>query len=147
MAEGGGTRAWEAVKIELPDSVGVATLLLNRPARANSLNWPMFQELPLALRALEENPSVRVIILSAAGKRHFCAGIDLDVLSSVVGSTKDSVTGKREFGKERYSFIKTLRLMQDAISAVEKCSKPVIGAIFGPCLGGGVDLITACDIR
>ncbi|CAM6093002.1 unnamed protein product [Calypogeia fissa] len=139
---------FETVKIELPDAAGVAAVLLNRPSRANALNHEVFRELPLALRELDENPSTRVIILGATGEKHFCAGIDLELLSSISSDgIDDSETGRKEFGKERDIWRRNLKVLQDAITGVEKCRKPVIAAIHGACIGGGVDLITACDIR
>lgn len=148
MAESRGTPTWESVKIELPDATGVASVFLNRPSRANALNHALFRELPLALRELDDNPSVRVIILSAAGKRHFCAGIDLETLSSTSSEgLDDSDTGRREIGKERDIWRRYVLVLQDAFNAIERCRKPVIAAIFGSCIGAGVDLITACDLR
>lgn len=69
-------RSWESVEVQGPDSDGVATLTLNRPARFNTLYDALFKELRESIRALDFNPDVRVIILNAAGP-HFCAGIDL----------------------------------------------------------------------
>ena len=69
-------RSWESIEVQGPDSDGVATLTLNRPARFNTLYNALFKELRDAIRALDFNPDVRVIILNAAGP-HFCAGIDL----------------------------------------------------------------------
>lgn len=77
-------RVWESVKVEGPDSAGVATLTLHRPSRFNALNPSLFQEIPAAIRALDMDPAVRVVILNAAGQ-HFCSGIDLSFFTTVVG--------------------------------------------------------------
>lgn len=75
---------WESVQIKGPDSAGIATLTLNRPSRFNALNPALFQEIPAAIRALDLDPAIRVIIVNAAGP-HFCSGIDLSHLTATVG--------------------------------------------------------------
>lgn len=88
------------------------------------------------------NPDCRAIVLSAAGK-HFCAGIDLSSMMSLgqqMGDTED--VARKGIVLER-----TIKLYQDSISAVERCPKPVIMAVHQACIGAGVDLITAGDIR
>lgn len=83
---------------------------------------------------------VRVIVLKGEGN-HFCAGIDLELLMSIAQLQEVSCTGR---GSEKVrSLIKTL---QSAISAIEKCSKPVLAAIHNGCIGGGVDIASACDM-
>lgn len=139
---------YASVKIEGPDSAGVARVILNRPHRANAVNNELFRELPLALREVDDSPDTRVIILSAAGEKHFCSGLDLDVMaksSSLVHT--DEETGRREFGKGRNVWWRYILDIQDSFTAIEKCRKPVIAAIHGPCVGAGIDLISACDLR
>lgn len=117
-------------------------LILNRPSQLNALSLDFFDELPEALSSLDQNPDVSVIILSGAGK-HFCSGIDLASLSSI--SAQASSGGDR--GRSSEGLRRRIKSMQAAITAVEECRKPVIAAVHGACIGGGVDLVTACDVR
>jgi enoyl-CoA hydratase/carnithine racemase len=80
---------WETVRIDGPDSAGIATLTLNRPSRFNALNPSLFQEIPAAVRVLDLDPATRVIIVNAAG-RHFCSGIDLTHFSAIIGMAQYS---------------------------------------------------------
>ncbi|KAL7110040.1 hypothetical protein ACP275_05G000200 [Erythranthe tilingii] len=125
---------------ESPDS-GVFNLLINRPSRGNALSREFFTEFPAALSSLDHNPQVGVIILSGAGN-HFCSGIDLQTLNSITQDTRSSDNGRTGEKLRR-----EIKFLQGAVTAIEECRKPVIAAIHGACIGGGVDLITACDIR
>ena len=118
----------------------VAELSFNRPEKANSLNVSTWEEMRDQFEALGQNPDVRVIILSGQGK-HFCAGIDLETLMGVAMVNTSDEARKREGIRD---FIYKL---QDCISSIERCPKPVIAAIHGSCIGGGLDIITACDLR
>ncbi|KAI5402203.1 hypothetical protein KIW84_066606, partial [Lathyrus oleraceus] len=118
---------------KIPKS-GVFYLNLNRPSQRNALTHDFFSEFPKALYALDHNPDVNVIVLSGAGK-HFCSGIDLSLLNSTAGE----LSGE--------SLRRQILAMQDSITALERCRKPVIASIHGGCIGGGIDIITACDIR
>jgi len=119
----------------------VAFLSFNRPEKANSLNVEAWEEMQSAFEYLDKQKDVRVIVLSGEGK-HFCAGMDLTALMSV----QDQSQGKCEAQKKddiRQFIIK----IQDTISSLEKCRKPVLAAIHNGCIGGAVDIITAADIR
>lgn len=119
----------------------VATVALNRPDKANAMSRPMWGELRAAMQWVDATPAVRVAILSAHGK-FFTAGIDLAML----GELRDSVaTGCA--GRAREQLRREILDLQGTIDAVERCRKPVIAAIHGACIGGGVDLVTACDMR
>jgi enoyl-CoA hydratase/carnithine racemase len=85
---------WETVRIDGPDSAGIATLTLNRPSRFNALNPSLFQEIPAAVRVLDLDPATRVIIVNAAG-RHFCSGIDLTHFSAIIGMAQYSLCPQR----------------------------------------------------
>ncbi|MCE5265583.1 MAG: crotonase/enoyl-CoA hydratase family protein [Deltaproteobacteria bacterium] len=115
----------------------VAWLVLNRPEKRNSMTWEFFAELEDQFGCLDEDAEVRVVVLRAEGKM-FTAGLDLVAASSLLG---DGSTPYREWLRK-----KVLQL-QDGISAAERCRKPVIAAVHGYCIGGGVDLLSACDIR
>eukprot|EP00249_Psilotum_nudum_P001851 c14572_g1_i1 orf=168-1016(+) len=142
-----GTQLWHTLKLEGPLSTGIAHLFLHRPSHHNALDSVLFRELPLALSALDANPSVRVIILSGSGK-HFCSGIELGTLSSHLGDAPDGVEQlPSDVGRKSEKLVRSVKQMQAAISAVEECRKPVIAAVHGACIGAGVDLLTACDLR
>lgn len=118
----------------------VAQLRFNRPQRANALNQTAWDELKSVFETLDEDDSVRVIVLSGEGK-HFCSGIDLELLMSVAGLTEACE------GRKRKKLRKQILALQAPINAIEQCSKPVIAAIHGGCIGGGVDIAAACDMR
>ncbi|XP_042019739.1 delta(3,5)-Delta(2,4)-dienoyl-CoA isomerase, peroxisomal-like [Salvia splendens] len=128
------------IKRKSPNS-RVFNLVINRPSRGNALSADFFTEFPAALSSLDRNPDVAVVVLSGAGK-HFCTGIDLHLLNSI---THDA--GSAEEGRYREKLRREIKSMQQTVTAVEECRKPVIAAVHGACIGGGVDIITACDLR
>lgn len=119
----------------------VAHVVINRPDKANSLNEKAWKELKAIFEAIDKNPEARVAILSGEGNL-FCAGIDLQMLMSVKSVEEIECGGRRS--EKILDFIKEL---QSSINAIEKCSKPVLAAIHGGCIGGGVDVVAACDMR
>ncbi|KAK4486051.1 hypothetical protein RD792_008714 [Penstemon davidsonii] len=129
------------VKQKSPGS-GVYYLHLNRPTRGNALSLDFFTEFPAALSSLDRNPNAAVVILSGAGN-HFCSGIDLQVISNVQSVEKQSTDSARTGEWLR----RNIKFLQRAVTAIEEFRKPVIAAVHGACVGAGVDLITACDIR
>ncbi|KAJ9176131.1 hypothetical protein P3X46_011476 [Hevea brasiliensis] len=120
---------------------GVFHLYLNRPSHRNALSRDFFTEFPNALSSLDQNPEASVIVLCGAGD-HFCSGIDLKTLNII---TDYSSSGDR--GRANEKLRREIKFLQDAITAIERCRKPVIASIHGACIGGGVDIVTACDIR
>ena len=125
--------------IELND--GVAEIILNRPERSNAINRAMWQELRLAFAWADEANEVRVVILGGAG-RNFSAGIDLAMLAGV-GQT----VARPDPARSREVLRRVILDLQDCLSSVERCRKPVLAAIQGACIGGAVDLVTCCDMR
>jgi len=119
----------------------VASIQLNRPDKANAINATMWKELKDAFDWVDETPEVRVAVLSGQGK-HFSAGIDFQFLSAIYNEMSELSEGRRQ-EHLRQMIIE----LQDSVTAIERCRKPVIAAIHGACMGGGVDLITACDMR
>jgi enoyl-CoA hydratase len=117
----------------------VATVRLNRPDKANAMNAAMWAELQTCFEWLDDEPGVRAVILAANGP-HFCAGIDLKMFPGLKGESADPARRAEHFRRV------VLRL-QDNLSALEKCRKPVLAAIHHTCLGGGVDLTCCCDMR
>ncbi|GAB3260751.1 Clp protease/crotonase-like domain-containing protein [Chitinimonas naiadis] len=119
----------------------VAHIALNRPDRANAMNEPMWRELRDAMRWLDQEPTARVAVISGNGA-NFCSGIDLGMLMAVQGRIQDECNG-RQAEKLRQFIIE----LQDSLTAIELCRKPVIAAIHGSCVGGALDLVAACDLR
>ncbi len=115
----------------------VAWLILNRPEKRNSMTWEFFAELAGMMRAFDGDPEVRAVVIRAEGKM-FTAGLDLVAAGSLMG---DGSAPYREGLRRK------ILDAQAAISAIERCRKPVIAAVHGWCVGGGVDLLCACDIR
>ncbi len=118
----------------------IATVALNRPSSLNAMNGTMFREIGEAFRELDTVPSVRAIILSGNGK-HYTSGLDLKESGSVLGSQDGDPARIREKLRRHILFL------QDCFTALEECRVPVIAAVHGACLGAGIDLITAADIR
>ncbi|KAL9226430.1 hypothetical protein vseg_002245 [Gypsophila vaccaria] len=119
----------------------VFRLTLNRPSHRNALSDHFFDEFPKAVKYLDNNPDVGVIILCGAGD-HFCSGIDLNALTSIQSQTESSDRGRAGERSRR-----EIKRLQSAVTSLEECRKPVIASIHGACIGGGIDLVTACDIR
>lgn len=121
-------------------SVGVATVSLASPERANALSLAAFAQLRACFDALGTHPDVRCILLRSDGK-HFCSGIDTRAFASLLGEEGGCA------GRRNAAFYSSVRGLQASISSLERCRVPVVAAIHGACLGGAVDLVTAADIR
>jgi len=119
---------------------GVAHLQLNRPERLNTMAPPFFPALRDAVRALNDEGETRALVISSTGK-HFCAGMALDVFA---GDDALLVTAT---ARARLNFQESLRKLIDCFSAIDEARFPVVAAIQGGCIGGALDLATACDIR
>ncbi len=131
--------SYETFKVNIENHI--AHVIFSRPHKANALNKRAWEEMKVIFEDLNRNADVRVILLSGAGK-HFCAGIDLEMLMNVGDfASKGCESRKRE------RFINTLKYLQSCVNAIEQCRKPVLAAIHKACVGGGVDIISACDMR
>lgn len=119
----------------------IAHVKINRPEKANALNQTAWNELETLFNELDENDDVRVIVLEGGESKHFCAGIDLSLLMSV---SQNDITCE---ARRREQIRKDVLKLQAPINAIENCSKPVLAAIHGGCIGGGIDVIVACDMR
>ncbi len=118
----------------------VAHLELSRPDELNTMNEAFWREIPQAFDALDHDPSVRAVVVSSTG-RHFTAGLDLKWAGSTLADRHPDP------GRAREQFRRHVKFMQEPFNAVDRCRVPVIAAIQGGCIGGGVDFVTACDIR
>ena len=122
----------------------VATVWMNRPDKLNAMNQEFWEGLPTILAALGDDDDVRAIVIAGRGPA-FSVGIDLEMFGDVdLSGAKAAGASPAAQNTELYHLIKR---MQDSVTAVERCPKPVIAAVHGYCLGGALDLITACDIR
>ncbi len=129
---------YEHVEVEVADHVG--WLWLNRPEKMNALCEDMWADIPRAVADLGTDPEVRVVVVAGRGDC-FTVGIDLEMLARV-----NTHQGESE-AIRKMNMYRLVRELQGTMTAFEACPKPVIAAIHGYCLGAGVDLITACDIR
>jgi len=121
---------------------GVCTMRLNRPARGNAFNMAMWRDYRLAFDAINADSSVKVVILTGS-KESFSTGMDLSVFSDF-----QKLLGKEQCtGRQREGIMNFIGFLQDAVSESEACCVPVLAAVSGQCIGGAVDVITACDLR
>lgn len=120
----------------------LAEVVLNGPSRGNAMGFDFFRELPEVFRALDGDPEIRAIILSGSGG-NFSYGLDLPGMQPLFADLLGPSAGARI----RTAGLKSVRELQASITAVSDCRTPVISVISGWCIGGGVDLIAATDIR
>jgi enoyl-CoA hydratase len=130
---------FETLRVDLVE--GVATVRLNRPNKGNAMDAAMWQDIRTAFEWLDRTPEARVAILQGEGK-HFCAGIDLQMLMGLAQHIKSDCDGR-----SREALRRLILDMQDTLTSLERCRKPVLAAIHGACIGGGVDLICCADMR
>lgn len=123
--------------LEVETDRQVGWVWLNRPGKLNALSADMWADLPAAVSELAER--VRVLVIAGRG-RAFTVGIDLGLLAGLGGEAESHAARSQAFYRE-------VRRLQQSFTALERCPVPVIAAIHGYCLGAGIDLITACDIR
>ena len=117
----------------------VAHLVLNRPEALNTMGPTFWKELDAVLKQLHTSATARVLVISSTGK-HFTAGMSLDTFSSAIQMDDTSPEG-------RAAMFDSLTDIQSTFSLLESMRIPVIAAIHGGCIGGGVDMVTACCIR
>lgn len=140
-----GNKAYECFTVEVVDKVGLVTM--SRPERSNSMIPSFWNELPDIVDELSNAGNVRALVLAAEGK-NFCSGMDLEVFGSndTVGGGDDSRSaGHRSRRNER--FRSTALKLQETFTSMERARMPVLSAIQGACVGGGIDMISATDMR
>jgi enoyl-CoA hydratase len=124
--------------VDIDINEGIATLSLNRVERLNALSLEFASEIARAVQEVDSNDQVMVIIVKSGSEKAFCAGLDLQEFMSL------GLDGR---AKSSLNFPYALKDLFDCCNALEASRKPVIAAVQGACIGGGLDIISACDIR
>ena len=120
----------------------IAWIYLNRPQKLNAMGPPAWKELIPICEDIDSDNTIRVAVIASKASI-FCAGIDL------VGMMPElpELMIKEQMGGLKLKLIPKIYELQDGLSCLEKCRKPIIAAVHGKCIGAGLDMITACDIR
>ena len=129
--------SYQHIQIEADGHIG--WLWLNRPEKMNAFSPDLWEDLPRAVAELGARPEVRVIVVAGRG-RAFTVGIDLNMLGDLAPSGGSPAAAK-------LALFRRLKELQQTFTSLERSSVPVIAAVHGWCIGAGMDLITACDIR
>uniref|UniRef100_A0AC35U7D8 Delta(3,5)-Delta(2,4)-dienoyl-CoA isomerase, mitochondrial n=1 Tax=Rhabditophanes sp. KR3021 TaxID=114890 RepID=A0AC35U7D8_9BILA len=125
--------------IRLPNFV--THVQLDRPNKLNALSISLWREIGKVFEYLADDEDTRVIVLSGNGK-HFCVGIDLNDIQNGIGGDEST-----DMARKGRNIRKQILEYQALFNQIENCLKPVVVLVHGYCLGAGIDLITACDIR
>ncbi len=118
----------------------VSHVLLNRPEKRNSMNLDFWNEFPEIISKIDQEGMTHAIVISSTGP-HFCSGLDVSLFQS------DLVNIVKDEGRKGVLLMDYIQILQDAIGVIQECRIPVITAIQGGCIGGGLDLVCASDIR
>ncbi|GAB3540502.1 crotonase/enoyl-CoA hydratase family protein [Noviherbaspirillum agri] len=130
---------YETLSVSLENHI--ATVRLNRPEKANAMSATMWQEIRQAFQWVDTTPEARVAVLQGEGK-YFTAGIDLQMMMGLGPQIRNECDGRT-----REALRRVILDLQDTLTSLERCRKPVLAAIHGGCIGGGIDLITCADMR
>jgi enoyl-CoA hydratase len=129
-----------SLKVDIADGVADVTLL--GPGKGNAMGPDFWRELPVVFGDLDRDDAVRAIVLTGSGA-NFSYGLDLPAMSGDWAG----MLGGSSLARPRTDFLGRLRELQEAVTSIAACRKPVIAAVSGWCVGGGVDVIAAADIR
>ena len=127
----------ETLKVRTKDRI--AHVELTRGEALNTMTPQFWEDMIAAFEGIGEDGAVRAVVLSSTG-RHFTAGLDLKSAGSLQGESGDPA-------RRRAGFLTHVKRLQHSFTVIDQCRVPVIAAIQGGCIGGGVDLVTACDLR
>lgn len=139
-------RTTECFEVTIEDAI--AHIRLNRPEKRNSMIRAFWKELPEIVEEIDAGALARVIVISSTGP-HFTSGLDISAFGSseIAGAADDDEARAHARRVHGQTFYQNVLAMQNAFTALENCRIPVLAAIQGGCIGGGVDLVTACDMR
>jgi len=129
---------FKAFCVDIADNI--ARVAINRPDKRNAMNQDFWHELPQVFAYINECKAIRVALLSGRGE-HFSSGMDIALMMQLASSMGKDV------GQNAEQLRQKILDLQQAVNAVEHCKKPVLAAISGYCLGAGLDLVCACDMR
>lgn len=118
----------------------VAILTMNRPEKANGMSPDFWTDLPQLVRELEKMANIRALVIAGEG-RHFTGGMDLSSFNGIAKLTEG------EPARAAYALRAEILRLQDSFNALENARFPVVAAIHGACIGAGIDMTSACDIR
>jgi enoyl-CoA hydratase len=151
----GESATFESPVLSIEHDEWVATVWLDRPEARNAMGMDLWRDLPLAMETVSRDAHVRAVVIAARGP-HFSVGLDLKAMGNLLAGSGDDRDDREHAAvndsapsmaaRARGARSEVLRL-QNAITSVARCPKPVVAAVHGYCIGGGVDLIAACDIR
>ncbi len=132
---------WTFASLTVAIDGPVATVTLTGPGKGNRMGPELWRDLPEVFGRLDREAAVRAIVLRGSGE-HFSYGLDLVAMVPDLGPVLEG-----GMATERLALLALIERLQGATRAVADCRKPVIAAVHGWCIGGGVDLIAACDTR
>lgn len=135
------TAQWTCFDVSI--EAGVAHIQLNRPEAMNAMNRAFWNELPAIVRDIDDNARARCIVISSTGE-HFSAGMELSVFTEGAGVVPEAQSDRQNAAE---SFRRHVHHLQDTFSCLDEARMPVIVAVQGGCIGGAVDMTSACDIR
>lgn len=132
----------ELKSLEVTRTSHVATVTLIGPGKGNALGPDFWEEMPPVFDSLDGDDDVRAVVVRGKGD-NFTYGLDLKASAGFFGS----LLAGENLAKDRMRLHDTVLKWQEAFNCIVRCRKPVIAAVDGWCIGGGMNLIAACDIR
>lgn len=133
--------AYKSLSLE-PGSDGVVEVTMRGPGKGNAMGPDFWREMPIVFEALDRDASVRCVLIRGSGGQ-FSYGLDLPAMMTELGP----LLGGDGMASVRARLLDLIAAMQQACDRVATCRKPVVAAVAGRCIGGGLDLVAACDVR
>jgi len=131
---------YETLSVSQP-SDNVLHVQMNRPNKRNAMNQQFFKDLGNCFSQIGDDTRARAVVLTGSGKM-FTAGLDIMDFAQLLMPSDEGDVGRKAFQTR-----KMIKALQDSLTSIEKCPQPVIAAVHNACIGGGVDMISTCDIR